>query len=301
MNFKFKQNFLYWLCCVLFCGYPNLGLHAQSKKGVDLITSLVQAEKNFAKDVANKGQRQGFLDVITPNAILFRPGPVNAQDFFQKKSIFHGSLLWTPTWAEISKDGYFGYTTGPYSFLINDTTYYGEYVSIWRRDPYQKKWQLFLDAGISHGKPHKPEESLAFPEHSVPTYPNIFPKVIAASKDILFATDELFATILNTRPTEKAYSDYLNPDSRLFLEGLYPIKGSDSILHYLSLSKGIYACHTTGAYVCYSRDMGFTYGKGEFIDAYRKKPKDHKFNYLRIWQKNNDGLWHIILEMHMPA
>lgn len=283
---------------LLLCG---AGSFAQNKLGLESIHSLVKAETDFQQVTKDKGQRQAYLSVMRPNAILFKPGPVNGVNYTVNKKEYKGGMFWAPAWAEVSKDGYFGYTTGPYSYLLNDTTYSGEYVSVWIREKYQPEWKLLLDAGISHGKPTRPASILSFPVINVTKDQPVYPKVIAASKDILFSTDELFATFLNTRSVESSYAEYLDKGSRLFVQGHLPVSGKDSILSYFRNKKGAIRTRTDAAYVCYGRDMGFTYGKGEFVDAFRKKPADFSFNYLRIWRKGADGIWRIILEMQMAA
>jgi len=291
-----SYNFL-TLVLMLAC----VQVSAQYKNGAESISSLISAEKDFQQKQTDKGQREGYLEVMRQNTILFKPEAVNGPEYISQKKSFKGGMFWSPVWAEMSRDGYFGYTTGPYKYLLNDTTYHGEYVSIWLRGPYQPVWKLFLDAGISHGKPSGQPPVLSFPVINIAKNQHVYPKVISASKDILFATDELFATFLTTRTIESSYSEYLDQGSRLLIQGQFPIKGKDSILTYLKTRKGSQRTRTTAAYVCYARDMGFTYGKGEFVDAYRKKPADFNFNYVRIWRKGADGIWRIILEMQMAS
>lgn len=289
------------LILILFLACRSISLQAQNRNGNEFMSSLLKAEKDFQHRVITEGQQRGYLDVMRLNTTLFKPGPVNGPDYMRGPNTFKGSMLWSPSWAEISKDGYFGYTTGPYTYLVNDTTIYGEYVSIWLRAAYQPTWKLLLEGGVSHGKPAGPRPAVSYPAISVADNPPIYPRVIAISKDILFSTDELFATFLNTRSTESAYKEYLDKNSRLFVQGKPPVTGKDSILSYFKNRLGVLRTRTNASYVSYSRDMGFTYGTGEFIDAYRKKPGDYKFNYLRIWRKTSDGIWRIILEMHMSA
>lgn len=288
------------LCCG-FLFMQCIIIKAQNKPGIEAIHSLIGAEKSLQGELGYKGQRLAFLDVLRPNAVLFKPGPVTGPDYILHKKEYKGGLFRHPAWAEVSRDGDFGYTTGPYTYLLNDTTFYGEYVSIWLRGKYQPVWRLFLDASINHRKVKEAAPAISYPEINVTADQPIYPKVIASSKDILFSTDELFATFLNTRSLESAYKEYLDKNSRMLVEGHMPINGRDSILSYLTGTKGSIRTRTTAAYVCYARDMGFTYGTGEFVDAYRKNPRDHKFNYVRIWRKGGDGIWRVIMEMQLPG
>lgn len=151
-----------FLTLVLMLAYVQVS--AQYKNGEESISSLISAEKDFQQKQTDKGQREGYLEVMRQNTILFKPDAVNGPEYISQKKSFKGGMFWSPVWAEMSRDGYFGYTTGPYKYLLNDTTYHGEYVSIWLRGPYQPVWKLFLDAGISHGKPSGQLPVLSFPD-----------------------------------------------------------------------------------------------------------------------------------------
>lgn len=263
------------------------------------ISSLIFAEKSFEADMNRIGQKLAYLDVLTDNSLIFRPEITDGKSYYLKNNRNNGNLSWRPNWVEISKDGYFGYTTGPYRFSTTDTVFDGDYVSIWIRDPFKAKWKLFVDGGSAHGKPKGPVPSLSYPQTSTQVYPSIYPDLIEQSKDVLLSTDILFATLMSTRSSVEAYEDYLTPDARLLEDGRYPVKGKDSILLSLSAGKGNLFFRPSASYVDYANDMGFTHGTGDFVDINRKTHRDRKFSYLRIWRLGSDGLWRISLELRV--
>ncbi len=61
-------------------------------------------------------------------------------------------LRWKPVKAEISKSGDLGYTYGWWVLPSTDTTYYGNYVTIWKKLE-DGQWKFVLDAGTSTPKP----------------------------------------------------------------------------------------------------------------------------------------------------
>lgn len=274
-------------------------LWAQKIKPNKAFISLLQGDKAFQSDLINRGQRLAFLDVLSENSLVFRPEVTDGISYYLKSNKFQGTLTWEAAWAEISKDGYFGYTTGPYRYLIDDTTHYGEYLSIWLKDPFKTKWKLFVNGGTRHGKPTFPKVSVSYPAVSTDPYPTIYPGLIEQSKDILLSTDILFSTLMSTRSQSEAYEDYLTPDARWLEDGQFPVKGRDSILYNMSLHKGYLVLRPSASFVCYSNDMGFTHGTGDFVDINRKTHRDKKFSYLRIWRLAEDGLWRIALEIRM--
>lgn len=271
----------------------------QKSKPDKAILSLLEAEKAFEQDIALRGQRAAYLNILTSNSLVFRPGVTGGLSYYQKNKISSGTLTWDPAWVEVSKDGYMGYTTGPYRYSTNDSISYGDYVSIWIKEPFKTKWKLFVDGGSSHPKPSNLNPSLSYSSFTTQAYPNIYPGIIEQSKDILLTTDVLFATLMSTRAPAEAYEDYLTPDARFLDDGQYPIKGKDSVLMNLASHKGYLVFRPAASFVGYSNDLGFTHGTGDFVDINRKTHRDKKFSYLRVWRLGADGLWRIALELRI--
>src|SRR6476661_3302517 len=73
------------------------------------VSSLVAAENYFAAIVKEEGLREGFLKVSDRETIVFRPNPVKAEEFYDKKQIDPGVLSWEPAFARISRSGTWGF------------------------------------------------------------------------------------------------------------------------------------------------------------------------------------------------
>jgi hypothetical protein len=83
---------------------------------------VVEAEHIFALYCGAKGMKAAFLSFAAPDAVVFRRGPVNAiEAWTQTNPAPTGLLLWWPTYADVSRAGDLGYTTGPYEFRENET------------------------------------------------------------------------------------------------------------------------------------------------------------------------------------
>jgi hypothetical protein len=279
--------------------FPQSLVFAQKNKPDKAISSLILAEKAFQQDMALRGQKLAYLNVLSDKSLVFRPVVSPGIHYYQTNKNPEGDLNWDPVWVEVSKDGYMGYTTGPYRYSNQDTTTYGDYVSIWIKEPYKTKWKLFVDGGDTHSKPVSSNPPLSYPSIITQDYPSIYPGIIDQSKDILLTTDILFATLMSTRTAVQAYEDYLTPDARLLEDGQNPVRGRDSILTNLASHKGYLVFRPSASFVGYSNDLGFTHGTGDFVDMNRKTHKDKKFSYLRIWRLGVDGLWRIALELRM--
>ena len=119
---------------------------------------LMQADLDFCKMAADKGIRDAFVYYSADEVVMMRDGalplfgkPALLKNF--EKNTRKGVLLtWFPVKAEVSGD--LGYTFGNWTMKIpgKDTTYYGNYVTIWKKQP-DGSWKYVLDGGNSTPKP----------------------------------------------------------------------------------------------------------------------------------------------------
>ncbi|HTD60934.1 MAG TPA: hypothetical protein VK679_09800 [Gemmatimonadaceae bacterium] len=59
-------------------------------------------------------------------------------------------LSWTPTLADVASSNDLAYTAGPYVFIGPSTFFYGQYLSIWKREP-NGSWRYLQDGGTFTG------------------------------------------------------------------------------------------------------------------------------------------------------
>lgn len=143
-------------------GIPLLGLllifSCTSKKEtpIDLTSEkmdLMEADRNFSDFSAEKGMKAAFMEYIDSNGVLLRPGQLpivgaHAIDYLLELNDTTYTLKWQPHYAFVSKSADLGYTYGIYALnpKNKDTTVYGTYVSIWRKQA-NGKWKFVLDTG----------------------------------------------------------------------------------------------------------------------------------------------------------
>ena len=126
-----------------------LCLSAEAKDGA--FDELVGTERAFAAQGAKDGVRTSFLAWMADDALVYRPGPVNAKAFYEKRPDGKGKLLWGPRYALPSGSGDLGITTGPWQFVAPDqgdkVLGTGWFFSVWRRGADGKlKW--VIDHGV---------------------------------------------------------------------------------------------------------------------------------------------------------
>src|SRR5438094_2662615 len=129
--------------------------------------ALVEMEHAFAKAAATKGTRDAFLEFLADDGIIFQPGPVNGKKFWSERQPRNGLLSWEPIFADVSRAGDLGYTTGPCEFRPNgpddQPVAFGQYFTIWKKQT-DGSWKAVLDRGVSSGKSFA-TKLLLFPLH----------------------------------------------------------------------------------------------------------------------------------------
>jgi ketosteroid isomerase-like protein len=120
--------------------------------------SLVASERAFAALSVEKGMKTAFLTYLASDGVIFRPGPVNGRDVWEKRPESQATLAWEPSFAEVAGSGDLGWTTGPWEFRPpaerKQPTGYGHFVTVWKKVG-DGTWRAAVDLGISHDRPEQ--------------------------------------------------------------------------------------------------------------------------------------------------
>jgi ketosteroid isomerase-like protein len=282
-----------------FCATASL---AQNTKTALPLSSVVQAESSFARTSMEKGMASAFTAFLSDDAVIFRPHPVNGQEWFRSHPSPPISLSWTPGFADVSVTGDLGYTTGPYvARAKTDPTAspaYGDFVTIWKKEG--TAWKVKLDLGISHQAP-------AVEAHLTPLADNNRPSVIvrpdsgfrAAEWSKLRSIEQTsFGDSLHYVPIASLVS-LLSPDARIFRPGHFPVVGSDSAKRFFDVRSGTFFRRFLGGALSRGADLAYTYG------SYRLHEKDaaeeKQGYYLTVWKKEGTGEWNIALDLESAS
>lgn len=249
---------------------------------------IVEAERAFARAVAEKGMKAGFLEFLAAEAIMFNPNAVNAKEMWNARPDTPASLTWYPVYADVSANGMFGYSTGPGEYRSkgkDDTSvFYSEYATIWQRQP-DGNYKAVLDIGISHGKPVSTDTNWTSPA------PNNFQP--DANKPSATATAQKFFETAQADGLNKAYKNFAAEDVRLLRDGDFPHLGKKVALDRLKKTKGNIK-FSKRMFFAGAADLAYLY------DAYTITGKDGKpierGNLVQVWKLRN-GIWEIVLDI----
>lgn len=64
------------------------------------------------------------------------------------------SLTWVPVKADVAQSGDLGYTWGNWKMVLKDTTFYGNYFTVWKKQS-DGSWKMTLDGGNSTPAPEQ--------------------------------------------------------------------------------------------------------------------------------------------------
>lgn len=251
---------------------------------------VVAAERAFAVDGLAMGIKGSFLKHSTANALVFQPNPVNAHASLsaQPDGPPGPKLEWWPLWAGISRDGNFGFTTGPYAI---DGSRKGHYFTVWTRQA-DGGWKWIFDGGA--GSDPKAE---AGPEGAVVSLP--VSTIGAASPEaakIEVARVEAELAGEAAKDQKAAHLAHLAADGRVYVAPLAPAKGEADFPTTLAGWPVTFTFSPLGAEAAGSGDMVWTYGEARWV----RDGQDRRGHYARIWQKRADG-WKLVFAEIVPA
>jgi len=245
--------------------------------------TLVEMEHAFAKAAATKVTRDAFLEFLADDRIVFQPGPVNGKKFWTDRQPRKGLLSWEPMFADVSRAGDLGYTTGPWEFRTNgpddQPVAFGQYFTIWKRQ-HDGSWKAVLDRGVSSEKSFA-TKLLLFPSHDESSIGD--PKFdVGRGRAALMKLEEDFSTMSARQGATAAFDSYLASDVRMLRQNIAPVVGKENALVLASGIAGTLTWKPAMADVAASGDLGYMYGayelrKGDLIIEHG--------SYVRVWKK----------------
>ena len=268
-----KKSFLFPIFLSFY-----LPIHAQSA------SPLIKIEKVFEKSCLEKGIRDGFLAFVDSDGIvLTKKGTTNAKQFWNSLSAFDGIFTWSPSYAEMSNSGDWGYTTGNYEHrpknITDPVNEYGQYTTIWHKTP-DGEWKYLIDIGNVHPPAPLDKQSKTI---SIKKYSSGMnseePMPNEPEKEFILSFENNISD---------AYQKLASTQYILNLTGHQAITSRDSAIILLRQIQPSLKYHSSGSIISSGKDMLAVYGTFGTDNS--------GGIYLRIWRHEKDG-WKIALEV----
>jgi len=117
---------------------------------------LMQADSSFNAMCQEAGMVKAFLHFASDSCINLGEGshPIIGHRSLEIRFKERGDqpLSWYPVKAVLAASGELGYTFGNWKLSLTDTSLYGNYVTIWKKQK-DGSWKYLLDTGNSTPKP----------------------------------------------------------------------------------------------------------------------------------------------------
>ncbi|MBZ0199385.1 MAG: hypothetical protein K8H86_05930 [Ignavibacteriaceae bacterium] len=121
---------------------------------------IKEADINFSTLSEKEGTATAFIKYAGDDVVMLRDkkfpllGKKELEDYYNARPDDGSKLTWYPLKAEAAESGEIGYSFGNWEYKTHDTTFYGNYVSVWKRNV-NGEWKYILDGGVSTPKPEE--------------------------------------------------------------------------------------------------------------------------------------------------
>jgi ketosteroid isomerase-like protein len=275
--------------------------HTQAKRieTSAALQSLVETERAFAQTAAREGIRDSFLAYFADDAIALTPEPKPAKQGLQSRPgrpFSELELTWEPRTGDVASSGELGWLTGPSTFIDRTAPApqprYGNYLSIWRRQP-AGEWRVLIDVGC------RVPEPAAFAPGFVPlSLPQRWTGGDPArATEALTAADHSLNAALAHDGVANAYAHVLADAARLHRQTHIPRTSRLAIVAWLEQQRVRKISARSGSVAtAASGDLGYSYGRYESSE----EPVEHGA-YLRVWARDAAGRWWLMVDVTEPA
>jgi len=287
-----------FLAIACSCG----GRAGVEREASTLTAGLLDAERAFGDLVAQRGKREAMLRFASDEAVIYRPDPVLAREWYSEISEGGGLLRLTPRSVEVSSSGDLGYVIGSWEFREQERGELlssGYYLTVWEKDQ-SGRWRLALHVETVHPGPVPPpasvEERLALPRRRTP----LDESGLAEERDLLMRIERLFSQESEEKGLVAAYMAFSAEDVRLFRMNEEPSRGKTRVRKALQRVTGTATWEPAFAGVSRAGDLAYTYGVAEVAPQAPAAPVERR-SYARIWRMDSDGRWSLAVDVSLPG
>ncbi|MFO1408456.1 MAG: hypothetical protein U1F08_13130 [Steroidobacteraceae bacterium] len=252
--------------------------------------AALAADAAFAARAAERGQRAAFEEVLAPDGILFRPGPVRGHEWMDTHEGGDGRLAWSPAAAIADCAGRLVVTTGPWTYATAEGSVVatGDYLSIWQPGA-DGGWELVLDNGVDHPARDDAATVLAAAYAALPSPATPRECARRDRAPALGEVDDRLNAAIHDEGLGRALSDVAARSAVAYRD--------DAAIATLPVETDAAFAAGTAARRDYasdgSSDLGYTYGT---IEAAGGGPKAA---YVRVWRREGRH-WSLVIDLRSP-
>jgi len=266
------------------------------------LATMVGAERSFAKRSVDANTRDAFVAYFGPDAVLMRPGPVNAQKWFadHPKWGLEGLLTWDPSWAFVSAAGDVGISTGPWQFrteraLTAKPVAHGFFVTVWVAN--DAEWKVKFDHGVGTPEPTSPIEPFDASGATAPAWP-VLKADQGAARASFDRAETAFLEAFNAKGSS-AYDTVLATDGRVYRPDHFPAVGAHAA-HALADAAPTPGLKFVAAESGIARSVDLAWVYGTLEPSTKPATEMVPGTYLHVWRRGADAEWRLALDVVDP-
>lgn len=132
--------------------------HHQEEINVDEMKKQIEKADLDMSSMANKeGFHKAILYYADSSMVKFSDGgyPVIGKKDYAETIGKHKdvkTIVWKPVYVDVAKSGELGYSWGNWKDVEKDSSYYGNYFTVWKKQS-DGSWKVALDGGNNSPKP----------------------------------------------------------------------------------------------------------------------------------------------------
>jgi ketosteroid isomerase-like protein len=287
------------VCAALLATVHPATPHPATPRHEADLDSLIASERAFSQHSVDHGMRDAFLAYLAENAIIMRPLPMKGRPVWEARQPSPATLVWEPSYAEVSGGGDLGVTSGPWEFRPpagpDTTVLHGHFISVWRKQE-GGRWKVEVDLGGSHEKPSRggvgSGEIRRGPIHADPPAKD---RSKQAVHDIA-AAEKRFSGAARRAGLTAVMAGWTTEDLRFHREGHLPWEGRDASRSAVTADSTAVFWTPMGSGAASSGDLGYTYG----IRIHQHGAAPDSSVYLNVWRRERDGKWRVSLMVDNP-
>jgi ketosteroid isomerase-like protein len=302
------------------CAWSSQGSSAQSKRSPTLLPPLpiqekrfpaalapvVEAEHAFAQHSIDHGMKPAFIAYAAPDGVIVnRSGPVNAiETWKQREPAPTGLLTWWPTYADVSRAGDMGWTTGPFEFREKSTDEKpadtGHFFTVWRKQG-DGSWKWVLDLGVRHPAPAVTETVLTYPTSlRKSSLVKQWAVNVETARQSLLEAERKLSEVSASEGFRTALLAHADDNLRFYRQGTFPVVGKKSFAKAIKVLGEYVTWEPLKADVAASGDLGYAYGAYAIQPKGSERPSEKGY-YARVWKRDGSGAWRVVFNVANPA
>jgi hypothetical protein len=275
---------------------------------------VAEVDREFSRAATELGRTEAYLEVLGEGSVLFRNGPVDARELYQREQETYrlDQLYWRDHFIDVSRAGDLGIVVGPNLFTPSQPGPNGEdgqqsssfLANAWHK--IEGRWTLMADMAVTLPGFLSMDVEADF-QDTVAVMAETAHQGMAIDNTMggLAEADNRLGININFRGGQRSIERFALQNVRVYLPSMGAAVGMEAagaaygryLDSRVTTASPIELTHM-GGYLAESKELGYTYGT--MTSANQGDSSSFRVNYLRVWRFSPIGEWKLAVELLRP-